>query len=78
MGRLSVELRETIIELHKSGQKPGAILKCLPQRVDLSSIYKLVKKYKIIGSVKDKSKKRVSKFTPEMANIVSEVYENDR
>ena len=78
MGRLSIEEREAIIELHRCGHKPGAIVKCLQSRIDLSSVYRLIAKFKQTGQVTDKSKKRGSKFTQEMAEIVSEVYGNDR
>ena len=78
MGRLTIEERNTIIELHKCGHKPAAIVKCFKTRIDTSNVYKLIAKYNQTGKVTDRPRHRGSKFTQHIANIVTEVYGNDR
>ena len=78
MGRISPELRATIIQLHKVGHKPGAIVKMLPERFDHSSIYRLIFKYKITGSITDIKAKKQSKITAAISDFIDEFPSQNR
>ena len=78
MGKLSPELRKTIVELNKKGHKPKSIVKLLPERVSEISVYKLLQKYKATGSTKDIKIRRVTKITPEISDFIEEIYRKNR
>ena len=78
MPRLSLELRETIIQLHENGHKPTAIVKLLHEKVDKSSIYRLIFKYKITQSTRDLKRRKPSKITRAISDLIDDISSNDR
>jgi transposase len=61
MGRINLETRNGIIEMHKKGTPVSNIVQILTG-VKRSSVYDLIRKYKETGSVADKHRIRPSKF----------------
>ena len=78
MPRLSLELRETIIQLNENGHKPSAIVKLLPEKVDITSVYRLIFKYKITKTTRDLKRKQPSKITRAISDLIDEIFCNDR
>ena len=69
-------MRETIIQLHNEGFKGSDICSRLNIKVSLSSVHKLIKKYKEEGSVKDRKKRAPCKVNEAVKNLIKETYEN--
>ena len=78
MGRISPEIRATIIQLHKNGHKPGAIVNMLPEKVDRSSIYRLIFKFNITGSTNDIKHRKQSKITAAISDFIDDFTRQNR
>ena len=76
--RFSNDVRLAILELHKKKNCPKQIVRLLNNEVSASAVYKIIKKYKHTGSVKDRKRRRAGKFTIAMESIVKETYDKSR
>ena len=76
--KISYDLRQTIIDLNENGHRPSAIVKMLPESVDRATVYRIIRNYKLHGTIKDKKRKKSRKFTAEMGRFVDDIYEKDR
>ena len=73
--RISLELRETIVQLHTEGYSGPDIIMQLNNKVSLSAVNRLIKKYKQTHSVRDSTKRKPEKVSGAVKTILRDTYE---
>ena len=78
MPQISLKNREIIIHLYLNGHNASSIASQLKEKVALSSIHRLIKKYRTTKSIKNKTRKGEVKVTKEIASFIAQFCSENR